>query len=295
MEITDMRSLRNMLSLITICIMMINPLSMADDVDNTPLILTFGTYANDRPTVISHKIKPVLRKLEHLLSESLDKDVIIKLHLTKTQEDTIRLLSTGTFDIVRFDPVAYINAKRTNPNLRIAAIELIDGAKLFYGVFVTQMNSEIYEITDIANKNVAFGAEHSTVGRFLAQQFLVKNNITSSDLHDFSYINRNDKVGIAVATGKYDIGVIREDTFKLLLSVGYNLIEIDRFPNVTESWVVSDHLSPNIYRAIETSLASITDSDTLYQLGIDGFTTGTDTDYDLIRNSIIDNSMFFIN
>ncbi|KAA3611992.1 MAG: phosphonate ABC transporter substrate-binding protein [Calditrichaeota bacterium] len=255
--------------------------------------LTFGIYASDKPTEMIKQFRPVMKVLENGLSEYLGKPIKIKIHVAKSYTQGIDDLITGKVDFSRFGPASYVKAKDQNDKLRIITLESIKGKNTFYGIFCTQENSPIKSVKDLKGKKFAFGNKNSTIGRYLAQQHMIDNNVMSSDLLEYKYLGRHDLVGTEVAAGNFDAGSLKESTFKKLVKKGLSLREIARFENVTKPWIASGNMDEKIYLAIQNVLLELKDAKALKALKKDGFVKGSDSDFQKIRESIKRNAEFF--
>lgn len=255
--------------------------------------LSFGVYTADKPTVVVKKFKPVLRLLERSLAESLGEPVKIKLQVASTYEKGIEDISSGKVDFSRLGPASYIDAKSRQPGIQILALEAIDGKKLFNGVISVNAESSIRNAADLKGKNFAFGDEGSTVGRFLAQQYLFEQGLRASDLAHYDYLDRHDKVGTAVALGQYDAGALKQGTYERLLENGAALRILATFTNVTKPWMARAGLNEKIVSSLRKSLLEMTDPAALKALKKDGFVAGDDDDYAVIRRAIDQNPQFF--
>jgi len=271
---------------------------IADDNESTNI--TFGIYTTDRPSTLIRQFTPVLKRMEERMESYLGRNVTIDIKITKTYNDAIQLLADGTFDFVRFGPVSYITAKELNEDIRIAALESIGSVgqddvnnKVFYGILATRDNSNINSVEDVRGATFAFGNQSSTIGRYLAQKFLMDNDILEGDLAEYTYLERHDDVGRAVADGKYDVGALKENTFQALMAEGLPLREVARFPNVTKPWLVSPQVPDDVFKAMNIALLSIIDPKILAKAKVDGFIDGDDSDYDIIREAITRNFLFF--
>ena len=262
---------------------------------NDSVELTFGLYSSEKPSTLVKKFTPVLKKLEIEMAKDLNKPVEITLHITKTYDEARDAFLSGQFDFVRFGPTSYVKSKQADPSIEIAAIETVQGSKVFYGIVAVPKNSDTETIDDLVGKTFAFGNRSSTIGRFLAQRFLTENNITSSKLSDYAYLDRHDLVGRAVGDGRFDAGALKENTFNKLVDDGIPIREVARFPNVTKPWLVSSHTSPEVKKSLSKSLLSIGNSKVLRPLKIDGFTIGTHSDFADIEFCINHNDSFFDN
>ena len=164
-------------------------------------------------------------------------------------------------------------------------MELQKGLKRINGVIITQRDSGIKELADLRNKTFAFGEEHSTMGRFLAQSELVNNNITSEDLKHFWHFDRHDLVAHAVLANKYDAGAISADTYKKYCDPEEVLV-VKAFENVTKAWVSRENLPEAFKVAITAALLTLEASEVLLEINCSGFVEGTPKEYDVIRDAI---------
>jgi phosphonate transport system substrate-binding protein len=115
----------------------------------------------------------------------------------------------------------------------------------------------------------------------------------AADLGSYDYLGRHDKVGHAVGIGQYDAGALKESTFAKLLKKGVPIRALAEFQNVTKPWIAHSGLGNQIFIALQESLLELKDSAALKPLKKDGFVTGSDEDYSMIRKSIIENYAFF--
>lgn len=255
--------------------------------------LRFGVYSSNKPTAMVRTFKPILNSLEQRMSEKLQKTVDIRMQIAKSYEEGVSDLTSGKVDFSRFGPASYIEAKNTNPDLEIVAIESKNSKKVIYGIVAINEKSDISSIKELTNKSFAFGNETSTIGRYLSQLYLERNGVRAQDLKDYEYLGRHDKVGTAVGAGDFDAGALNESTFKKLIAKGEKIKELARFPNVSKPWIARAGIDEAVLEALRESLLELSDPDTLKSLKVDGFLSGTDEDYQTIRDSIELNDVFF--
>lgn len=258
-----------------------------------PVRLNFGVYSSNKPSAMVKIFKPTLKELEQRMSIKLDREVDIRMQIAKDYDQGIAHLTNGKVDFSRFGPASYIEAKRVNQDLKILAVENKKNAKVFYGIIAVHNDSNINDIGQLKGKSFAFGDEGSTIGRFLSQLYLEKNGIRASNLSNYEYLGRHDKVGTAVGAGSFDAGALNESTFKKLIDKGEPIRELARFPNVTKPWIARSGLDPEIYAALRDSLLEITNAAALKGLKVNGFLQGDDDDYRDIRIAMENNYVFF--
>lgn len=255
--------------------------------------LTFGLYASDKPSEMVKMFQPSLRALALKMQAQLGEPVRIKLKVAKTYEQGLDNLVTGAVDFSQFGPASYIAAKEQQPELTLLAMEAKDNDKVFYGIIAVAADSKIQTVEELKGKRFAFGAESSTIGRYLSQLLLIESGVQASDLAAYEYLGRHDIVGEAVAAGLYDAGALKEGTFKKQVKAGKALRELARFPNVTKPWIARKGLPERQIQALRQGLLDMDEPKALSALKVSGFLPGLDSDYDTIRQSIARNAEFF--
>lgn len=261
--------------------------------DRDTVQLDFGVYSSNKPSAMVRVFKPTLKQLEARMSESLGRDVDIRMQIAKDYDAGIQALTSGEVDFSRFGPSSYLEAKSMNEDLRILAMESINNEKVFYGIIAVHNESDIQTLDELRGRSFAFGDEGSTIGRFLSQLHLEQNDILASDLSEYEYLGRHDKVGTAVGAGGFDAGALNESTFKKLIANGEPIRELARFSNVTKPWIASSQLDEKIYEALQAALLELDDASALAALKVDGFLSGSHDDYQRIKTAMEDNDRFF--
>ncbi len=263
----------------------------AGTTDDDAVHLSFGVYQSDKASEMYRKFNPVIQALQHNLELALNRPVVIELKILKTYEAGQDALVAGEVDFARFGPVSYILAKNRNPDVKLLAMENKKGKKRFKGVIITRQDSPIQTLTDFAGRSFAFGNEQSTIGRYLAQMELARTGVFSHDLTGFEYLGRHDKVAKAVAVGDFDGGALKESSFKKANQDGV-LRVVASFDNVTKPWVARSGIDPVVYSSLQQVLLSLDDKQALKNLKVDGFFPAADSEYDIIRESMLEAENF---
>ena len=270
-----------------------SPMLNAEQSTADVLTLSLGLYTSNKPSTMVRKFRPIVQQLEQEMSARLGKTVSIRMQLAKNYQQGIEHLTAGKVDFSRFGAASYVEAKKSNPDLQILAMESKGRAKVFYGIIATHVDNTMESVTELAGGSFAFGDQQSTIGRFLSQQYLAANGIGAKSLSHFEYLGRHDVVGTRVGAGDFTAGALNESTFRKLLSQGEPIRELARFPNVTEPWIARSGLDPEIFDALKQSLLEMTDEASLQTLKISGFLEGDDSEFDVIRSAINNNEKFF--
>ena len=256
--------------------------------------LNLGLYTSSKPSAMVTQFRPIVTQLERSMSNKLGKTVRIRMQIAKTYKQGIEHLTAGKVDFARFGSAPYVEAKTENPGLQIIALESKNRTKIVHGIIATSLHSSIRTLADLKGKSFAFGDEQSTSGRFMSQQFLLKNGIRAKDLSRYEYLGRHDIVGTKVGSGDFAAGAMSETTFRNLLADGEKIRELARFPIVTKPWIARSGIDENIFRALKRSLLEMRDANALKSIGVNGFVNGSNDDYKVIADSMNRNHEFFI-
>jgi len=256
-------------------------------------VLTFGVYASDKPSAMVAQVRPTLDIVEQNLASVLKDTVRIKLDVLRDYQTGVQVLTSGQIDFARLGAASYVTAKDEAPGIELLVAELNGDAKSFGGVICVRQDSPIRVVSDLKDKTFAFGAEQSTMGRYVAQLYLSRAGITAANLKSFSYLDRHDRVAAAVAAGQFDAGALEETMFNKLANEGLPIRAIASFRDATKAWVARVGLEPDIKSALRKALVAVRDPEALKALRFDGFEEATDADYAGTRAAIKENWRFF--
>ncbi len=257
--------------------------------------LKFGVYTADKPTSVVNQFRPILNDIEKALSIEMRQPVTISMSVAKDYETGINDLVQGKVDFARFGPASYTLAHTQNSDLEILAVEKVEDKTVFYGVICVHSDSDIHNVSDLVGRTFAFGDSQSTIGRYLAQKYLSEHKVYSHSLSHYDYLERHDRVGNAVAMGKFDAGALKESTFEKLVKQGKPIREIARFENVTKPWIARSGLSVITIEKLRKALLSQENTSSLNKLGATGFTEADQLAFEKIKEAIANNNLFFAN
>jgi len=114
------------------------------------VLLNFGIYTSDKPTVIIKKFRPICNYLESALHKKLNEPIHIRIQVASNYEKGIRSLETGRVDFARFGPASYVKVKERDPGIRIIAMESKNNSKRFKGIICVHKDSPINVIQNPA-------------------------------------------------------------------------------------------------------------------------------------------------
>ena len=250
--------------------------------------LVFGVYTSDQPTTMYRMFTPIMEELQEGAEAELKRPVSIEMKIYKTYEEALTGFAKGEVDFVRFGPASFVLTEQQSPKIEVLAVEQKKGAVVSKGMIVVRRESEIRSVADLRGKSFAFGDVNSTIGRYLAQDVLLKNGIKAEDLGSFAYLGRHDMVFGRVAVGDFDAGSIKSGTFLKLnkrrkLKNRGQLRAIATFDNVTKPWIARAGLPTDVKRALRVALLGDHPEEVLKGLKIDGFVAVQDQHFKPVR------------
>ena len=267
-------------TLLLILMMSVSTLAQKDEIK-----LTCGVYQSDKASVMYAKFRPFLKHLDKQVAEILDQPVSIKLKICKTYDDALNDLVEGEVDFVRFGPASYILARERNPDIKLLAMEEKKGKVTFKGVIAVRTDSPIKTMKDLKGKSFAFGDPNSTIGRYLAQDELLKAGLNAKSLSGHDFLDRHDRVFSAVEAGRFDAGALKISTFKKMNKSGKLRILKD-FENKTKPWVARAGLETRVFRALGQALRQTKDAAILKQFKVSAFTKSHPRVYQTIAEAM---------
>lgn len=255
--------------------------------------LVFGAYTSEKPLAMVKQLRPSLNEFAKRMSAILGEEVEIKMEVAKSYVEGIALLTSGQADFMRLGPASYVTASEYQSGLQLLAVENKKGKKENTGVICVRQDSDIFEISQIRGRSVAFGNSRSTLGRYFAQQLLMDNSVFARDLSRYEYLGRHDAVGQAVGSGQFEVGALSKSTFKKLVAKGVPIRELVSYTSITKTWAAREGLAPRVFNALRMTLLRFDDPKALKALRFDGFFQVADSEFQAVRNAIKKNPQFF--
>lgn len=239
----------------------------------------FGIYTTDAASTVTREISPLLTSLEAQLGVEVDP------YIYPDYEEGINGIATGEVDFMRLGPASYVFVRERNPEIHLLAMESKKGERTFSGVIAVHADASYETLAELKGKRFAFGDKLSTVGRYCSQNELIGAGVHGKDLAAYEYLERHDKVGMAVAAKEYDAGALKNSTFKSLVEQGEKIRALKKFDVVTKPWVARSDLDSERLEALRAALFSL-ELKSLQAVAKDGFLSAQDEYYQPIRDAI---------
>ena len=186
------------------------PLAQEQGHDPNPerpgLLLIVHPY--DNPSRLVTRFQPLCDHLASALG------MPVRLEIARSYLDQMRRITRGQADLTYIGPTPFMRAQNSylgdsDAKLIALAAEEVGGEAAYRSVIVSRADSPIHELADIAGKLMAFGAPHSYSSHYVPRVMLLQAGIDLGKLKDYAYLNRHERVALAVLHGDFDAGGLR--------------------------------------------------------------------------------------
>ena len=254
--------------------------------------LVFGAYTSEQAEGLVSQLRPALDVVARRLSDELRQPVTIRMQIASSYDEGVRLIVNRRADFMRLGAASYIAAKEKDHGISLLVVESVGGRSTFNGVIAVHRDSDIREMRELKGRSFAFGSAESTLGRYFAQQRLLRAGIRADDLARFAYLEQHDKVGMAVGSGQFDAGALEETMFRKLVDGGTPLRALTTYPNVTRPWIARSGLDPRLRETLRKTLLTFDDRAALKVMRFDGFRDGREADFEPTRQAMTESRAF---
>lgn len=221
-----MNRLFPLLAIFIVCLFALAPplASAADE-------LLLGVHPFKSAKILQQAFSPLAEYLSQVSGQAV-RIVIARdyqQHITQAGEDKL--------DIAYMGPVSYVQlVDKYGPKPILARLE-INGSPTFQGHIISRSTGNIENIGDIRGKRFAFGDPASTMSHLVPRYMLWKAGIGAEDLAGFDFLDNHANVALAVLSGKYDAGAVKEAVFLKFQSRG--LRSVATTPRLSEHLFVA--------------------------------------------------------
>lgn len=224
------------------------------------ILITTSARAGEALTLGIHPFLPateLVRKFEPLakyLSSSLGRPV--RVEISRDYKDHIDRFGSGIVDVAYMGPASYVRYVEAYGEKPLLARLEVDGRPTFHGVIFVRDESRIRNLQDAAGKSFAFVGAASTMGYIVPRHVLMKERVALGQEADFTFLNNHDNVALAVLVGDFDVGAVKEETFRKYEPRGARAIAMT--PPISEHlFVASADLPGDTIESLRTALLQI--------------------------------------
>lgn len=247
-----------------------------------PETLKVALLPDENASTVIKNNKP----LEIYLEKELGKK--IELVVTTDYSSMIEAMRHGRIDMAYFGPLSYVLAKQKSDIEPFAAMKQ-KGSTTYQSVLIANTVAGIAKISDIVNKNVAYGDKASTSSHLIPKSILAENGLKAGENYREHFAGAHDAVAMAVQNGHAQAGGLSKPIFESLVQRG--LVDPNKVKVLAESkpypqypWTMRSNLKPELKEKIRAAFLNLKDPEVLKPFKADGFGPISDKDYDVVRS-----------
>ena len=174
--------------------------------EQLPLILGVHPYTSAARLVEIYK--PLASYLSHKTGR------VIKVKISKDYRTHIRLIGKDKLDIAYMGPASYVKLLARYGKKPLLARQAIHGSPTFRGKIVLRQESSISSLAELVGRHFAFGEAASTMSHLVPRYMLRRAGVTVDQLAGYRFLGSHDNVALAVLTGDFDAGAVKETVYE---------------------------------------------------------------------------------
>ena len=187
----------------------------------TSLPAVFVVHPYDTPSRLYSRFRPLTFYLGNVLGRPM------RLIIAASYAEQIEMIADGRADFAYLGPTPYIRA-RERGKVQILVGETEVGQAFYQSALIVRGDSPLRRVADLAGKRIALGAEMSMSSALAPKQMLAQAGLTRADLAEVSYLDRHERVALAVLHGDFDAGGLRLDIAKSYAPRGLRILAVSQ-------------------------------------------------------------------
>lgn len=240
-------------SLVTVCLFTVLAAGTRAVVASSgePLILAVHPYlpASDLLT----RLTPLATYLTRAIGRS------VAVRDGRSYAEHISAIGEDAVDIAYMGPAAYVKmCDRFGPKPLVARQE-VNSQIYLCNVIIVRQDSSLRDLSELKGKRFVYGDRGSTMSHVISQQVLLRAGITPAMLAQQDFFGSHNNVVMAVLSGDYDAGAVKEEVFQQQGHKGLSALATSP-PVADHNFVASNRLSPMIIDTLRHSLWRLKDS-----------------------------------
>jgi len=242
--------------------------------------LVLGIHPYKAPSKLLSAFGP----LADYLSVQLGKPVEIR--ISQDYQSHIQEIGEDRLDIAYMGPASYIKLTHQYAQKPLLAKQVINGNAYFRGAIITQQNNTLSALSELSGKRFAFGDPGSTMSSLVPRSMLIQAGV---HLKGYEFLGSHDNVALAVLSGDFDAGAVKEAVYNKYQPKGLKLVTYT--PQIAEHlFVASNRLDRNQVEQLIMLLLDLDKSSRGREVmraikpGMTAMIRAEDQDYDTLRD-----------
>ena len=245
-----------------------------------PLILAVHPYLP--PAEIETRFKPLAQYLTRTVGRP------VKVRIGTNYAEHINAIGENKVDIAYMGPASYVKLVRLYGKKPLLARQEVNGQPYLRGVIIVRQDSPLHTLQDLKSKRFAYGDSDSTMSHVIPRGLLQQAGVPENSLARHAFLGSHSNVVLAVLSGDYDAGAVKEEVFQAQASKGFRALAITP-PVADHSFVASKKLPVALIETLQLSLWHLKESAegraimNAMHPNMTALVPALDTDYDSLR------------
>ncbi len=170
-----------------------------------PLILAVHPYLP--PAEIEKRFAPLAQYLQGVLGRP------VAVRVGRNYDDHIAAIGHDRVDIAFLGPVPYAHVLATYGAKPALARFEVGGRQDLEGVIFVRSDSPVRELAGLKGRRMAYGDPESTMSHVVPRAMLVDAGVPARSLAEVRFLGSHHNVALAVLSGDYDAGAVKQEVF----------------------------------------------------------------------------------
>lgn len=191
------------------------------------------------------------------LSRAIGRPIAVR--VGRSYAEHINAIGEDAVDIAYMGPAAYVKMYDHFGPKPLLARQEVNSQIYLRGVIIVRQDSGLRDLSELKGKRFAYGDRDSTMSHVVPRHVLLRAGITPVMLAQQGFLGSHNNVVLAVLSGDYDAGAVKEEVF--LQQAHKGLRALATLPPIADhNFVASNRLSPTIVDTLRHSLWRLKDS-----------------------------------
>jgi len=228
-------------------------------------VLRISMVPTTDPGKLARESAPLVAYLEHATGAK------VELTVPLNYAAVVEAFGADRIDLAFFGGFTYVQAHK-----RFGARPLVQRERdqAFHALFITQADSPIGSLAELAGHSFAFGDVNSTSGHLMPEYFMRQAHVPLDVIRAAIYTGGHDATALAVANKKVDAGALDEAVFEKLirtgkLDAGKLKVFVTSPPFFDYVWAARQGLDPALADAFARAMRALDPADPQHKVVLD--------------------------
>jgi phosphonate transport system substrate-binding protein len=201
----------------TICLAwMLAGAAFADPPAPAPYVLAVHPY------LPAAELAARFRPLAEVLQRELGRGVSVR--IGQDYSDHFEAIGRDQVDVAFLGPVEYVRVIGTYGQKPLLARFEVNHRTELHGVIFVRRGSPLRTLADLRGRRVAFGDPNSTMANVVPRWVLGRAGVPLSALAGYRFLATHEDIALAVLSGDYDAGAVKQEVFDRFRDRGLELL-----------------------------------------------------------------------